>query len=507
DFVCTTDMTGAIEYLNRAAREFIGIAPDQELGNLNMSEVHPPAQADLLLNVAIPTAIRDGMWRGETEFVRHDRKVVTMLEVLVGHRDADGKVTHLSSIAKDMSRERELEEQFRQAHKMEAVGRLASGIAHDFNNLLAAIMGSTCLAADLLTPDHPARKELDEVNRASERAASLTGQLLAFCRKQVFQLRILDINATLLELEPLIQRLLGKNIQLTLAVGHEPAHIKADPGQIQQVLLNLVINARDAMPDGGKLRIEARKVMLDDGGLSAQLDLAPGRYVIVLVSDTGHGMTPEISRRIFEPFFTTKGPGHGTGLGLSTVFGVVKQTGGSVRVDTVQGRGSSFEIYLPCTAAPMDKTDANASDVQSAVGGVVLIAEDDEQLRNLIVRSLQRGGYEVLSADTAPAAAELATKLDRPIDLLLVDVAMPEMSGRELAARLRRDAPALRTLYMSGCNEDALVQHELLDPRVSFIPKPFPPGRLLIAVAELLSRPLNALAPAITDRSAPRTSR
>lgn len=488
DLVATTDLRGYLTFLNRAGRAFLGLAPDEEIAPRNLGLAHPETMTDLMLNVAIPTAIRDGRWQGETDLVRHDGQVVTLSELLLSHRDAEGKVTHLSSLFHDLSRERELLEQFRQAHKMEAIGRLAGGIAHDFNNLLSAILGLTSLASDQLEPQHPARRELAEVVRAAERAAGLTGQLLAFCHKQLFQLRVLELNSTLADMEPLVRHLVGESILLSFVLTAAASRVRADPSQLQQVLLNLVVNARDSMPTGGELRIETRCIALTPGALADELELSPGPYVLLTVTDTGHGMSPEIRARIFDPFFTTKGIGQGTGLGLSTVFGIVKQTGGGLRVSSEPGHGTSVQIYLPCTDAPPTSEATPRPPVAAAVGGLLLVVEDDEQLRDVIARTLQRGGYDVLVAGTPAEALKLAASHGREIALVLTDVVMPGMSGGQLVARLRQDHPEVPVLYMSGYTADELIQRELLAASVGFLPKPFPAGRLLIAVAELLSR-------------------
>ncbi|MFN2167747.1 MAG: sensor histidine kinase, partial [Anaerolineae bacterium] len=273
---------------------------------------------------------------------------VPMSQVILAHREADGSIGYFSTIARDLSREKELEDQFRQAQKMEALGRLAGGVAHDFNNLLSAIMGFTEMAKQDLESGHRARLALNEVHRTAEQAAALTGQLLAFGRKQTLQPRIIDVSKTLGEMKPMLERLIDQSIQLRIMLSRDPVSIKADPNQIQQILLNLVVNARDAMPQGGQLTISSTRVTLDDGEATSRLQLNPGSYALIAVSDTGHGMTADVRSRVFEPFFTTKDPGKGTGLGLSTVFGIVRQSGGSVWLCSEPGRGTTFKIYLPC---------------------------------------------------------------------------------------------------------------------------------------------------------------
>lgn len=347
DFVGIVTLDGELVYLNQAGRAFLGLGPDEDLASLSLTAVHPESVSEHILNVAFPAAALEGSWRGETQFLRHDGKLIPMSQVILPHREADGSIRSCSTIARDLSREKELEEQYLQAQKMEALGRLASGVTHDFNNLLLAIMGFTELAKRDLKPDHRSRLALGEVQRTAEQAGALTRQLLAFGRKQTLQPRIIDVGKTLGEIQPILERLIDRTIQLEIVLSHEPVSIKADPSQIQQILLNLVVNARDAMPRGGLLTIVCSRVTLEDGEATARLQLTPGSYAVIAVSDTGHGMAADVQSRVFEPFFTTKSPGKGTGLGLSTVFGIVRQSGGSVGLESEPGQGTTFKIYVP----------------------------------------------------------------------------------------------------------------------------------------------------------------
>ena len=348
DFVAIATISGTLVYLNRAGRDFLGFGPDEDLATHALTTVHPENVAEHILKVAFPAAAQQGSWKGETQFLRPDGRTVPMSQVILAHREADGSIGYFSTIARDLSREKELEDQFRQAQKMEALGRLAGGVAHDFNNLLSAIMGFTEMAKQDLESGHRARLALNEVHRTAEQAAALTGQLLAFGRKQTLQPRIIDVSKTLGEMKPMLERLIDQSIQLRIMLSRDPVSIKADPNQIQQILLNLVVNARDAMPQGGQLTISSTRVTLDDSEATSRLQLNPGSYALIAVSDTGHGMTADVRSRVFEPFFTTKDPGKGTGLGLSTVFGIVRQSGGSVWLCSEPGRGTTFKIYLPC---------------------------------------------------------------------------------------------------------------------------------------------------------------
>jgi two-component system cell cycle sensor histidine kinase/response regulator CckA len=486
DFVAISNHKGNVVYLNQTARTFMGIGKDEDVTRYSMKSAHTPAALKIIADQGIPTAIRQGSWKAETEFLRHDGEIVPMSQVLLVHRDSFDNITYVSTIARDLSRERELEEQFRQSQKMEAIGRLAGGIAHDFNNLLSVIMGFIHSATDLLEPEHLARPKLKEVQLASERAASLTGQLLAFSRKQILQLSIIDINETIKELHPLLRRLVDESIQVTTIPCSGSVHIKADPNQIQQILLNLVVNARDAMPDGGQLTIETRQLTLERSHTAAKLQLSPGNYVAITVSDTGYGMDAETREKVFEPFFTTKGPGQGTGIGLSTVFGIVKQLEGGISLESEPGKGTTFNIYLPCSQEPVPQSIPTTTTTHPVAGGTVLVTEDNAPLREVVTMILDGAGFNVLSAANPEEALEIADRNVGTIDLLLTDVRMPGMNGRQLADKLRSKRPGLAVLFMSGYAENNIVHQGVLDPNVNFIAKPVAPERLIARVHEIL---------------------
>ncbi|MEW5980494.1 MAG: PAS domain-containing protein [Acidobacteriota bacterium] len=400
----------------------------------------------------------------------------------------DGKVQSTIGFINDISERKNLEEQFRQSQKMEAVGRLAGGIAHDFNNLLTAIIGYSELLVAQFEADSPIRKDIEEIQKAGARAASLTRQLLAFSRKQVLQPKVLDLNRVILDLDSMLRRLIGEDIELTAVLGVGLKPVKVDPGQIEQIILNLAINSRDAMPEGGQLTIETSNVELDDAYSRRHVAVLPGSYVMLAVSDTGCGMDAETQARIFEPFFTTKELGKGTGLGLSTVYGIVKQSGGNIWVYSEPGQGTVFKIYLPGVAG-----EAEAAEVRQAPGReealrseTILVVEDEPVVRNLIREILKKEGYAVLEAQRGPEALEMASQHPNAIHLLLTDVVVPQMGGRELAKNLNQLRPDTRVLYMSGYTDNAIVHHGVLDAGISFLQKPFTPEALLTKVRQVL---------------------
>ena len=371
---------------------------------------------------------------------------------------------------------------------MEAIGSLAGGIAHDFNNLLSVILSYTEFALGALPPDTSLRSDLTEVHKAGERAATLTRQLLAFSRKQVLQPVPLDLNHSASDLETMLRRILGEHIEYTHVLAPDLGVTVADPGQIEQVLMNLVINARDAMPNGGKLTIETRNVDLDDTYAARHVSVTPGQYVQLSVSDTGFGMSEETRGRVFEPFFTTKEQGKGTGLGLSTVYGIVKQSGGNIWVYSELGRGTTFKIYLPrAFGLEAQATSRPATpDIQPGRGETILVVEDEPALRSVVVRTLEEAGYTVLQADGGEAALDVNKRHDGPLDLLVTDVVMPRMGGGTLAQSLRTSRPGLEVLYMSGYTDNTIVHHGVNEPGTGFLGKPFSAAQLTQKVREVL---------------------
>ncbi len=413
-------------------------------------------------------------------------------------RTLRGLTVDLTELRRSERALRQSEEQLRQAQKMDAVGKLAGGIAHDFNNLLMIIRGDSDLMLRRLPAGHPLRPNAEGIREAADQAATLTRQLLAFSRKQVLAPRLVDLNAIVASVHAMLQRLLGETINLVMVTAPDLGGVTADPGQLEQMILNLCVNARDAMPDGGRLTVRTENVDLDEAAAGRWSDGRPGPYVMLEVSDTGAGMDEETRSHLFEPFFTTKEQGKGTGLGLSTVYGIVKQSGGHIAVESEVGRGSTFRIYLPRVAAPPPAEPRRAPEPATARGSApgeslapgrgetILLVEDAQRVRAVVREILEMTGYTVLEARHGAEAVEVATRHAGPIHLLVTDVVMPQMSGRELAQRLATLRPDLKVLYMSGYTDDAIVRHGVLASGIAFLSKPFTPDALALKVRELL---------------------
>lgn len=402
--------------------------------------------------------------------------------------DDRGRVTHFVGVLFDVGQRRFLEEQLRQSQKMEAVGRLAGGIAHDFNNLLTIILGNASFAIEEL-PSNPtqATECLREVVGASNRAAALTNQLLVFSRKQVLEPRAVRIDVVVADLEKMLRRLIGEDVALTLKNQHDLWAIKLDPGQVEQIVLNLVVNARDAMPDGGSLIVTTENVELDAAYAEMRPDVTPGSYVKLSVSDTGCGIAPDVLPHLFEPFFTTKAPGEGTGLGLATVFGIVKQAGGHITVYSEPGQGAVFNVYFPRHDEVLRSRDVTGLDSGVSSGTeTILLVEDEDQVRKLAVIILKTAGYQVLESSDGVQALRSAVEHGGPIDLLITDVVMPGMSGRQTAEQLKTRQPSLKVLYVSGYTNDAVVTRGALPRGTAFLQKPFTQNTLLHKVRQVL---------------------
>jgi two-component system, cell cycle sensor histidine kinase and response regulator CckA len=382
---------------------------------------------------------------------------------------------------------RQSEERLRQAQKMEAVGRLAGGVAHDFNNLLTVITSYSDLLLEDLGSDDPKRDDVEQIRKAADGAAALTRQLLAFSRQQVLQPKALDLKTTVVGTEKLLKRLIGEDVQLTTFLAPDLGVVKADPGQIEQIIINLAVNARDAMPTGGRLTIEAANVDMDEAYVRGHAPARPGRYVMLALSDTGTGMDEQTKARIFEPFFTTKEPGKGTGLGLATVYGIVKQSGGFIWVYSEPGRGTSFKVYLPRVEEPAEPAAAPAATVEPLRGTeTVLVVEDAASVRMVTRQVLERYGYAVLEAPNGDTALRLAAKHHGQIHLLLTDVVMPGLSGRQLAQQLAQLRPDMKVLYASGYADQAIVHHGILEAGIAYLQKPFTPETLGRRVRQVL---------------------
>ena len=386
----------------------------------------------------------------------------------------------------DVTARSHLQEQLRQAQKMEAVGLLAGGVAHDFNNLLTIITGYSQLILNRLVGNDPNRHSAEQIMKASERAAALTSQLLAFSRRTVLQPKVLDLTKLITNMTTMLRRLIGEDIDLQLALRPDLGTVSADSGQIEQVLMNLVVNARDAMPRGGTLTIETANIELDESYSQRHLPVRPGRYTMIAVSDNGVGMNESTLQHLFEPFFTTKGSGRGTGLGLSTVFGIIKQSGGSVDVYSVPGSGTSMKVYLPRIDRPAAIEAEAPRRVVARGSETILVVEDDEMVRHLVRETLDRAGYHVLDASGSLDARRIADAYRGQIHLLITDVVMPKISGRELAVQLTDRRPDLKVLYMSGYTDSAIVNAGLLHKEVAFVQKPFTPATFTQKVREVL---------------------
>jgi signal transduction histidine kinase/CheY-like chemotaxis protein len=412
---------------------------------------------------------------------RHRKKDGTIVdvEITAGKVMYEGRPAALV-LSHDVTERLRLEERLGQAEKMEAIGRLAGGVAHDFNNLLTVISGYTEIL--LSKADTPGREQLGEIAHAAEQAAGLTRQLLAFSRRQVLHPRVLDLNEIVAGMEPMVRRIIGDDVSVGVRLTPGLAPVEADQAQIERVILNLAANARDAMPVGGRLTIETQNVELDEDYVSSRGEGTAGANVLLAVSDTGVGMSDDVQRHLFEPFFTTKGPGAGTGLGLSTVFGVVKQSGGSIYVYSEEGRGTTFKIYLPAAAGEVEATGTLDGAAERGTE-TIMVVEDDESVRDLVRIMLETKGYNVLAVAGADEAERFCTD---EVDLLLTDVVMPEVNGRALAERLSLTSPSMRILFMSGYSDEAVYRHGEISPNAAFIEKPFTDRTLARKVREVL---------------------
>ncbi len=475
------DRTGRIFQVNRTELEMLGYAAEDMVGFPVWQFV---VEEEVTRQVILAKLAGDVSFH-ETFERTYRRKDGTTLPVLVVDRvnlDKQGKISGIRSTIEDVTERREAEEalrkseeQLRQFQKFEAVGRLAGGVAHDFNNLLMTIKGASELLLQAFDPEDPRRDEVEEISKAAEQATSLTQQLLAFGRRQVLQPQVLDLNVIVSNMHKMLRRLIGEDIDLLTLSDLQLWPVKVDRGQIEQVLLNLAVNSRDAMPLGGKLTIELANVHLDEAYARWHVSVKPGPYVLVAVTDTGCGMDKENMSHLFEPFFTTKEKGKGTGLGLSTVFGIVKQSGGNIWAYSEPGRGTTFKVYLPRAEEKIQQPigGVTAPTVSPRGTETILLVEDEEEVRKLIGRILRNNGYTVLEAHHGAKALEISTRHEGAIDLMVTDVVMPQMSGRELADRLLLLRPGLRVLYMSGYPDNAIMHHGVLEPGTAYLQKPF----------------------------------
>jgi two-component system cell cycle sensor histidine kinase/response regulator CckA len=489
------DLAGNFTFVNDVSCRRLGHSREELIG-MNNRQVTDEATAKKMYEF-YSTLYRTGNpIKGlEMEVIRKDgTKIIYDISASL-IRDSEGKPTGFRGISRDITERKQaeeeraaLQEQLRQSQKMEAVGKLAGGIAHDFNNLLTVITGYSDLILRGLDPNDPIKGDIEEIKMSAEKAASLTQQLLAFSRKQVLQPKVLDLNAHVSSMDKMLRRMIGEDIELVTLLAKDLGRIKADPGQIEQVILNLAINAKYAMPNGGKLTIETANMILDENYSHSRIGVTPGHYVMLSVSDNGVGMTPEIKDRIFEPFFTTKEKGKGTGLGLSTVYGIIQQSGGNIWVYSEPGVGTTFKIYLPMIEEGTESLRPTSVLTKSIQGfETILLVEDEEMVRKLARTVLQKNGYTVLEASNGEEALRMVQEQNGdPIHLVVTDVVMPGMSGRQLAERLVSLWPEMKVLYMSGYTDDAIVHHGVLTAGIAYIQKPFSPDALVFKVREVL---------------------
>ncbi|MCK6548405.1 response regulator [Myxococcota bacterium] len=488
--VVITDTDGTIQWVNPAFTAISGYTLDEAVGRnpreILKSGVHPRELYEELW----ATILAGKVWHGELTNRRKDGSTQIEEQTITPVRDASGAITHFVGVKRDLTQQKRLEQQFLQAQKMEVVGRLAGGVAHDFNNLLTVINGTCDLLLSELPPETAIREELEDIQSAADRATRLTKQLLAFSRKQVLSPAVVGVGALISQSAKMLRRLIGEDIALVLAIdGRADDNVFVDAGQLEQVVLNLAVNARDAMPSGGRLTIETKVVVAADASSERRLGLMKGDAVMLAVTDTGTGMTPEVRDRIFEPFFTTKEKGKGTGLGLATVYGIVHQSGGVIEVESEVGEGTTFRVYLPRVATAAVEPGAQGPRITRG-RETVLLVEDEEQLRRTTTKMLANAGYEVVPATSAEEAIALL-RLTPNVALVISDVVMPGMSGAELAEHLAQTHPKLPVLLISGYTDDKLTKLDAYDPAF-FLAKPYTLAELTKKVRQLLDTPMRA---------------
>ena len=484
DFIFTHDLAGTLTSINKAGEALTGCTRDEALG-MNIAALIAPEYRSLWREML------DRKIGGEAK-TTYDLEIISKSGVRVSLEVSSrlifhmGKPVAVQGIARDVTERRRLEQHLLQSQKMEAIGRLAGGVAHDFNNLLTVITGYSQWMLDELPSGSQLCESASEILLAANRAAALTNQLLSFCRNQVIQPILVDLNTLVALLDQMLRRVIGEDIKLVTTTSPDLGLVRADPVQIEQVILNLAVNARDAMPDGGRLIIETANVDINEEDARTRLDCAPGSYVMLAVTDFGCGIDDRIKAHIFEPFFTTKEKGKGTGLGLSTVYGIVKQGGGHIHVESQAGEGAVFRIYYPRVSGSILPNALPKRDIQSGGMETILLVEDEAAVRRVVGDMLLRLGYTILDAPDGRTAQKFVLEYEKPIQLLLTDVVMPEVSGRELARRLRTVRRDLKVLFMSGYADDAIIRQGVLDPGAAYLQKPFTPDALAGKIRELL---------------------
>ncbi len=476
DALLMIDMDGIVRYVSASSQRHLGWTPASMMSRSLFEFLHPDDREFAETRIAEAVRHPGSTITAEVRFKHEDGQWRTM-ETSAVNRLEEPAVAAIVINARDMTERRRLENQLRQSQKMDAVGRLAGGVAHDFNNLLTAILGYCNLLLDDVPKDNPMRGDLEEIRTAGERAAALTRQLLAFSRRQMLQPQTVDVNVLIAQVEKMLQRLIGEDVELVTALSPDLSTVRVDPASLEQVLVNLAVNSRDAMPLGGRLTIETANVELDSAYEATHAAIAPGRYAMLAVSDTGHGMDAATSARVFEPFFTTKEQGKGVGLGLATVYGIVKQNGGYIWVYSEPGHGTTFKVYLPPIEAGTEPPAVEAQENRAKEQGweTVLLVEDEDAVRVLAREVLRRQGYVVLEARHGLDALRVAERHADPIQLMVTDVVMPHMSGRDLAERLVLSRPDMKVLFISGYTDHAVMHRELM-PGSQFLQKPFTPA-------------------------------
>lgn len=484
--VVITDTEGKIIYVNHAFEEVSGYKREEVLGK-NPRILKSGKQDPAFYSEMWGTISKGQTWRGRLINQRKDGTLFEEEAILSPVRDTSGAIVSFAALKRDITKQMEMEQQLLQSQKMEAIGRLAGGVAHDFNNLLTSILGFAQIVLEQAGPQSPMAEDIQEIIRAGERAAALTQQLLAFSRRQVIEPKTLDVGTVVAEMEKMLKRLIGEDIDLRIKNDPGAWQVKIDPNQFGQVLINLAVNARDAMPKGGMLSIDVKNERVEEKLAYRHEQIAPGEYVVVSVSDTGSGMPEDVQRHLFEPFFTTKPKGKGTGLGLATLYGVVKQNKGAVTVYSEVGKGTAFRIYLP-RYAEAGKPRESVVEVAEVLSGkeTILLVEDEKMVRTMAERGLGNRGYKILACGTGQEALAVMDKMREPIHLLLTDVVMPEMSGPDLAKKVEEKRPGIKVLFMSGYTDEMMAAHGILEEGTHFIQKPFTPSTLAKKVREVL---------------------
>jgi two-component system cell cycle sensor histidine kinase/response regulator CckA len=487
DAIVSLTPPGIIVTWNSGAERIFGYSAKEAIGQ-SILFLSTPDRLDEVPKLLERINRADNVEYFETMRMRKDGTPIHVALTLSPIRSLDGQVVGISTVARDVTESRHLEAMLRQSQKMEAVGQLAGGVAHDFNNLLGVILGYTGIMLDRLSPDDPNHKAIEEIQKAGDRAALLTRQLLAFSRKQVLQPKVLDLNTVVAGTEKLLQRLIGEHIELLVILSPGLTLVKADAGQLEQIIMNLAVNARDAMPAGGKLTIQTSNAEFGEEYVAEHPSTKPGLHVMLAVTDTGHGMDAITKAHMFEPFFTTKEFGKGPGLGLSTVYGIVKQSGGSIWVYSEVGIGTTFKIYLPCVG-PILEIASSGDRLEKVEGGsqTILVVEDEAALLQVTRQSLEAVGYMILAAHSPVEAVRISESHPGPIHLLLTDVIMPGMNGAQLATLLSARRPEMRVLYVSGYTDDTILRHGVLEPGLAFLQKPFSRKTLAQKVGEVLA--------------------